>query len=237
MMDYQTFPIPSNFCIKIDRSPVGKELSDVLSGRVEEIWQEELIKRGALLHNGRILSVVSLENGIIVGRFVEYRNYLAQVMDPILAKEFNFCTLGMTGITFSGDHILIGRRAAEVTHYPLYYEFAPVGGVDPVALEGDYIDITKQALIELSEETGILERDVLSIKSCLLIRDSLLNTLEVCVRIDVDPNLGSKLVHSTAEYPELFWVSAKAIEKFIKEHEDHFVPTSTILYKNQVGFK
>src|ERR1700722_921126 len=108
-MDYQTFKLTPQFRLEVAESPRGFTLSDYDKARVEMLWQEELMARPSDLYNGQLLNFVSLDGMRLLGEFVEYKFYLAQLRDPELQPFLQIAPICISGLTFSGNKVLIGR--------------------------------------------------------------------------------------------------------------------------------
>ena len=80
--DYQTYKITPHFHLEVAEAPRGFSLSDYDKTRIEMLWQEETVASPAKLFNGVILNFVSFEGDKLVGEFVDYKFYLAQLRDP-----------------------------------------------------------------------------------------------------------------------------------------------------------
>ncbi|MCE5318715.1 MAG: hypothetical protein LLG04_15310, partial [Parachlamydia sp.] len=51
--------------------------------------------------------------------------YLAQLRDPQLQPSLQITPVTISGLTFSGNKVLFGRRSQEVTQYRGLYEAVP----------------------------------------------------------------------------------------------------------------
>lgn len=223
-MNYQTFKLNSQFSIEIDASSLEKDLPAQIREAIEHIWQLEQKSRSVF--NGRILDVLSWEPQKLVGRFVEYKSYIAQLRDPSLKAYLPIHILGLTGVTQWQDQYLIGCRAPHVTLYPCCYEFAPAGGFDDTAVEHRQASIAKQLGMEMEEELGISSDDVIEITPTLLMREPLSGDYEICAKIILNPVRTQKIIFPTTEYSSCIWLNAPALKKFFEESGDLVVPLS-----------
>ncbi|MCE5318710.1 MAG: NUDIX domain-containing protein [Parachlamydia sp.] len=230
-MDYQTFKLTPQFRIEVAESPRGFTLSDYEKARVEMLWLEEVAAHPSTTFNGQILNFLSLEGERLLGEFVDYKFYLAQLRDPQLQPSLQITPVTISGLTFSGNKVLFGRRSQEVTQYRGLYEAVPSGGIDPHALQGGQIDLKEQFQRELWEETGISVTEVKGIQPFLLVYDPSTHMYEICAVIEVNYPVVSEERKPTAEYQEFIWVSKSEMKSFTAKHSAEFVPFSLYLLK------
>jgi ADP-ribose pyrophosphatase YjhB (NUDIX family) len=102
--------------------------------------------------------------------------------------------LGVKGITTHNERILLGRRAADVLHYPGMWEFAPGGGVEPGREPAQVI------ISELADETGL--RAAREPVPVAVLFDPIARCWEIVFRIEA---AGDALQPRTREYEELRW--------------------------------
>lgn len=226
--DYQTQFISHDFFIEVSSPPV-LELSDSLQQTIENCWKEEKERQGDQLFNGKLLSLISYDAGHLVGYFVEYKRYIAQLRNPNLAEVLKIKPVCVCGITSSKDHLLIGLRSSTVTQYPSLYDLAPSGGVDPVSLEGNSINLKKQLEQELMEETGLSNEKVLSIKPFVLFDTFSQPCIEICATIEMRPEALHLTKPAIEEYTELLWVEKSRLREFMTAYRHQFVPIAYYL--------
>ena len=224
MTDYQTFKFPPQLHIIAVPYAEKRKLSDDLQNAVEKIWQNELKRNPNKLYNGQIFSMISWDQHQLMGAFVEYKLYLAQLKAPKLATDLNIHPLSISGITRFGDCILLAQRSEHVSQYPLHYELAPSGGIDPRSLVDDHIDLNKQFALELQEETGFLPEEIQDIRPFSLICDKVSKVTEICADIILGSDARQEMNHPVDEYIQFFWVQESDLPKFISQHRAEFVP-------------
>jgi hypothetical protein len=230
--NYQTLQLNADFSVFITENPAHFKLSDQDSHLIEHLWSEEIKRCGPHLFNGQLLCHVRHDASKLIGQFVQYKHYLAVLREPELRKKIPINALGISGMTFSGPHVLIGKRAAFVTDFPGWYECAPSGGLDPAMAVKGVIDPKTPFVRELLEETGIAEKDVLSTRVLRLIYDNDTHLYEIHAVITVDETLATKKLPASEEYQELLWVTKEKIGEFLNKHVGKIVPLSEYLLTN-----
>lgn len=226
-MDYQTIKISPQFRIEVLDSPRGFELSDYDKTRVEMVWREETDAQASKLFNGQILNFVSLDENKMVGEFVDYKFFFAQLKDPGL--DLKIVPICVSGVTLSGDKVLIGKRSQTVTQFRGYYECVPSGGIDAGLLRSGTINLQEQFSRELWEETGISVTEIKRIHPFQIVHDLSSRHYEVCALIDVNYMVVHDPREPTEEYSEFSWVPKSELKSFLKKHEGEFVPFSVHL--------
>lgn len=222
MMNYQIIQLSTHFKIEIVQTSFEKNLSRDVIKAIDLIWEKEILTRP--IFNGKIFCVLSFHEQTLTGQFIEYKTYLARLRDPALKEFLPIYVLGVTGITQWRNQFLFGKRSEGVTLYPGHYEFAPAGGVDLGAVNGNCIDLQKQILIELEEEVRLQEHEVSSIAPWILMRDKYSGDYEVCLHIHLDPQYSHAEIAPTPEYSSCLWIEADQLHAFILKPALSFVP-------------
>lgn len=229
MSEYEILPIERSFVVEFQPIKMGFVLNDQENALVEHLWKKACEKSQETLFNGQILSLVSLEENRMIGRFVDYKYFIAQMLDPTLRDVLSINPVGISGITHAGDKILIGQRSAFVTQYKGLFEAAPSGGINTSALNGSSIDYLKAITLELEEETGITPSQILEITPFALVKHKALHFVEICINIIVEPSLQKTHVHREGEYQDCAWMEKSQITEKIKKQPSLFVPLSVFL--------
>lgn len=232
-MDYQTYKLTPQFRIEVAESPRGFTLTDYEKARIEMLWLEEVAARPSTTFNGQILNFISLEGERLLGEFVDYKFYFAQLRDPQLHESLQITPVAISGLTFSGNKVLFGRRSQEVMQHRGQYETVPSGGIDSNALRGQQIDLKEQFQRELWEETGISVTEVKDIQPFLLAYDPSTHIYEICAVIEVNYPVVYEEREPTAEYKEFVWIPKSDIKTFTAKHNAEFVPFSLFLLKTR----
>lgn len=164
-------------------------LPQALSDRVDSIWKAEKLRRGDDLFDGRIFVIRKKGHRYIAGDFVNYRQFLAQQLEPGLFESLKVCPLAVTGYTLCGDGVVIGKRSSQVTQDAGVWELVPAGGVDDSALRADgTIDLGKTLCTELFEEIGIPTRALAAApRPFVIIEDTASHVVDIglCVKVDL----------------------------------------------------
>lgn len=223
MSSYQTHKIGKDFLIKVLPHARGFSLSDLERQKVDQIWHEAQSEIPGL-HNGQFLNFVALEKDILLGEFIDYKFYYAQLKDDSLKETLLIQPIAISGITKTADKVLVGQRSDSVTLYKNFYELVPSGGIDPDCLVDDHIDLTGQFEKEFWEETGLSVTEIKEIKPFALIFDPFRNSYEICAEIHVHYLAAKEEMDPSSEYSKLLWISKSEIYRFIQKHK--FVPFS-----------
>ena len=229
MASFTTTNLSDDFTVHIQEKPSLAILPSEVLAQIESIWNEEQQKRGQFLFNGKILNHISHDSHHLVGHFVEYKHYLAQLRDPTLRPFLPIQGVGMTGVTFAENHVLMGRRASHVTSYPNKLEFAPAGGVDADYVENDLFLLNKALLSELHEEVGYNTNAVESLQPFALISEPHINHWEICTRIILKPHQKDLLTPTSPEYSEIFWLPINTLNSFFDQHANDIIPMSRFI--------
>lgn len=224
-MNYQTFKITSKFAVVAVDASRKMELSDDDRRLVESIWESELKRSQGHLFNGKLLSMLTWDDLHLVGEFVEYKYYIAQLRAPELKNKLQIRPVSISGMTYAADKILIGLRSETVFQHPLWYELAPSGGVDAGMVSEGRVDILKQFEIELIEETGLQPSDIQSIDPFALIYDEQSHSFEIGAAIQIQP-VRAGISAASDEYVRFFWIAEKDLSPFIAQHRSKIIPLS-----------
>jgi len=137
-------------------APPQLPLPKAAEDRIELLWQRELHRGNRQLFNGPIFSLAAYRPDQITLQRSDYRHHFALSQDPDL-RQFGLALrpLGVTGVLFCPDGLLLGKRAGTLALEAGCWETAPAGSLSQ-------INPTKQLLEELKEEVG-LEADEVTI--------------------------------------------------------------------------
>jgi hypothetical protein len=227
--NYQT--LQSNFPSSIKNIENPYLITSGIQTEIDSCWQRQQERCEGKLFDGRLFSVTQYTTNTLEGCFVPYSWYIAWLYCPDIRKYLPLCPLGVSGLTYSSKHLLIGRRTATVADYPLAYECVPSGGVDHSCLNGSTIDILKLLKRELLEEAAIAAESIIGIQPLGLVLDKQQSTLEMCVALEITQDA---LLHAKAEpseYSELVTVEIAAAEEFLQAKDRRaVVPLSMYMW-------
>lgn len=224
MDSYQTIKISSNFAVELDSTPRKIVLSDDVKRQIDSFWEQER-NQNPLLFNGNIMSATSYNKERVIGQFVEYKHFMAQIRQPELKKHLQINVLAISGVTQASNYVLIGKRGKQVAHYPGYYELTPSGGVDSDAFVGHYVDYQEQFQRELEEETGYKKQQIVAINPLYLVQED--SCLDIVANIQL--SITDLNVKATHEYEELIWIARDRLRQFVDKHRHEVVPLTVFL--------
>ncbi len=212
-------------------------LSPAQSERVEQIWQTETA-RNPKLFNGTVFAYLkhSVQGTAtrIEGSFVEYKQFLAQLREPVL--DLGIKPIGVSGFTIINDngkkYAVFAIRGDDVTEYPGHLELVPSGTLDCSALGPDgavrFHDKLRQ---EFAEETGLPANAITGIRSCGLILDRKDQVFDVCAIIEANATRQEALdaFSTVSEHHKPCFVALEDLPKFVEENAHALVPSSLAL--------
>jgi len=220
--------IAPQFMLSVVKTRENLKLSDVERKHIDKLWKEAKQLQPSL-YNGKILNFVSFNGIQLIGESIPYKYYAVQKMDPDLKRLLNINPISISGLTFFGDKILVGKRSKTVSQYKGYLELVPSGSLEPGSEgSGEQINLTAQVLRELTEETGI--KKAKSIKPFELIFDRNTGLYEICVAIFLSDKILKEPIVPSAEYQELFYATREELEELLARKK--WVPLSTFLIEN-----
>lgn len=198
-----------------------------LEARKEVIWEEES-RDHPFLFNGQILCVKEVQPTEISAFLIDFKDVLATARDKEIAQYLNIETLGLSGIAFYGENVLVARRSPYVLHNPLCWEFPPSGSLDPHSLVENEANLFQAIEIELREECGILPSQVLKITPFAIARDLWTGITDICMRIDLSTDYPQPNPTPNPEYTEFRWLPWSEAAAHFHANKDA-VPLSRIL--------
>ena len=225
---------------EVSPAPAEIELDQNTVERVDDIWAREVQSRGEQLFNGSMLCFAGRDGDTLLGRFVEYKHYLAQKREPTLRDKLNITPLAVSGLICFDDLVVFGRRSSDVTAYPGFYELMPSGGLTEECRTGSTrLDYRGQILRELEDEVGLPQEVVRSIEPFALVFDPADNVYDVCMEITLDTareTLERSCGH-TGEYRQKVLVASSELPSFLLRHAGSTVPTSLAILEARFGVR
>lgn len=209
----QYLPVNFNFYVEDDLS-FEESLSEDIRSKVDAVWKAAMQDSNKILFNGKILTLLRVEENALVGKFTEYKYFYAKKQLPELAEDRRLAIVGISGITYSENKILLGQRSSFVNHFPLHYDFCPSGCIDPsVAYEGT-LDLQEMLKVELEEETFIPREALERMVPFILLRNSSTGAAEVVFKLFLKQGFGTPTLAPTKEYERLFWIDESQLIPF-----------------------
>ena len=209
-------PLALDFELLLDRSPYPFKAEQQAS--IDQHW--ETVKKGA--YNGPVIAFQGLEGSSLHARLIDYKTSLALQSSPELSSATGLAPLGVSGITFVGSKVVVGKRAASTGSYAGYYELAPAGCLE----HGRPKD---QILQELEEETGLKEAMVKSLELVGMVFDPQYPVYDLCYRIEVGEEAADLLPGETEEYQSLRLVEVEELAELFAQEREQVVLTSWVL--------
>lgn len=232
-----SLPLPQGV-LEDDAPPL--RYSAVVEKRVEEIWQCEQARRPSLF-NGKIFAVMNIQEAQIVGRFVEYKQFLAQLRRPELFEELKIEALAVTGTLLAEGEVVWGKREAGSTQYPGVWELLPSGGLDDKGRNAaGALDLRSQLLDELKQELGLGEESVELIRPICFVHDEASHLYDFAMELRTPLTLAQIIQRHSAlpkrEHSELRLVPPHRLGAFLSGLPPAFAELSrTILSHGSLG--
>ena len=205
------------------------ELPERLRRRVDEIWERERRQRPDLT-DGTILSVRSIDAGIVHAQPCPYRLFVARERDAELRRALGIRAIGVSGVLVlertEGTGVVLGRRATGVTEYGGAWELVPSGGLDPRRVDGNgLVDSLGCLLDELEEEVGLSRSAVGETRPLGLVRDIAQDGYDVCIALIAKAGEPAEM----PEYDQIRVVGSADAEQILSGSAGPVVPTSRVI--------
>jgi len=226
-------PLPPSFQIRLT-SPLT--LSRQLEKRVNELWMAALSSTNSRLFNGLIFSATSVSPEGILGRFVEYKYYIAQQMDARLTADLKIKPVCLSGVLTCFDGFVFGKRQDWFAIRPGSWGLMPSGCLTPDTFATDgSVDYVKAFLYALKDDLNI-EAHFLSDLShnALIVEDTAVGkgySLVMNARIALS-SLAIKRYHANAntdKYSEIAVIPPEDVEQFLFSHTGHDIEKARAL--------
>lgn len=236
MNHYEAIPLDDSFSIEVLPDKISAfQLNGSQKKRVDEIWTQSYEMSEGKLFNGNIFILKTVDSMRLCGYFIDYKHYLAQMLDPALRQAIPIEAVTVNGITYAGEKMLIGQRSSLVSTCQRLWELAPSGGIDSSAIIGGKIDYISAVLKELEEETTLADRDILSATPLALVREADRSLAELCVKIHVNESVIKSFSPPKTEYTEFLWLTKEELGKMIGDYPESFVPLSIFLFNKFIS--
>lgn len=200
-------------------------LSAGLKQRVDSVWIEAS-RRNPQLFDGTVVAVTDCSANAIQCCRVPYSVFFAAQADVDLRETLNLNVLGVSGITWFGDKILIGKRRS-VSQHNNHLELVPSGSLTCSDSEIE-VDYRAHLLQELEEESGISGSKALSCQPFLLAIDVDAGITDICCSVQVDED--TLPADCTREYDELRLLSREELRELQTTRRKKWVGTSLVIF-------
>lgn len=218
-----------DFIVEVINSVHKEPLPEKIQKQIDELWEVET-QRQETLFNGQLLSYIESSPHRLVGEFIQYKEYIAQVLRPDLTDQLKIQPVGLTVFVTDGKSVLVGRRSEKVATHHHLYELVPSGGIDASFFEKGRVNLHELVLHELYEEAGLTHNSVETLRATHLVHDPASDYYEVCFILTVK---AAEEVKSAGEHTELLWIPFDKISEFVKENP--FVPLSEYIIGRILG--
>jgi hypothetical protein len=205
-----------------------------LEAEVAALWNGARIRRPDGLHDGRLFAVEAMTPSRITGRFVPYRRLVAQRANPALFAALGVRPLAVSGLLTCANGIVFGRRAAGVTDDPDRWELVPSGGVSPECADvAGRVDLGRQILAELVEETGLDSAEVAAPEILCAVENDRSHVIDVGIALTTALSGAEVLARharrASREYVELAVVAKADVPAFVAARERGLIAVSRAL--------
>jgi hypothetical protein len=202
---------------------------------IDRLWNVEQARRGKYLSNGLIFSAIEISPGQILGRTVEYRQWIAQRGRPELYDVLAVRPVAVAGLFECADGLIFGRRASTVTQDAGLWELVPSGGIDTSQLAPGEVNYRAQILSELHEELGCRSDSVLSATAFCLVEDLESHVLDIGIamlaQLSAAEVFRTHHVAASQEYEELRVMTVADVNEFVEREASQLVPVSVALIR------
>ena len=226
-------PLPPSFQIRLT-SPLS--LSRQLEKRINDLWMAALSSTNSRLFNGLIFSATSAGPEGILGRFVEYKYYLAQQMDIRLLPVLNIKPVCLSGVLTCQDGLVFGKRQDWFATRPGIWGLTPSGCLTPDTFATDgSVDYVKAFLYALKDDLNIEAHYLSDLSHNSLIVENSVGGKGYSLVMNAQIALSSlaiKRCHINAKedkYSEIAVIPPEDVEEFLSTHVGHDIEKAKAL--------
>ena len=226
------------------RHEVNREMQQRVAKHTDEIqslWEDACARREITLYDGTLLTYARHEfiRGClrVFGHFAEYKQFMAQRINPGLALGIR--PIGVSGVVIghSGNEpfTVFAKRAADTSTYGGFLELVPSGAIDKSDGRPDgTVDFQKRLFCEFEEEVSpVPEPYQCDITGFAFLYDIPGCVYDVCCKIttDLPTDFFVESLARSREYQSAVCVPIKDIDTYIKENHEQIIPTSNGIIK------
>ncbi|GEM_PF-5642776 len=207
---------------------------DATTRLMESAWQIAQTQRGDKLYNDSLavcLPRTASASDIICG-FTDYKHFIAQRMEPSLRARWHLQPLGVSGLLWIDEGLVLARRAAFVTTHPNLFDSVPAGCITQrVLLPSGLVDYRAQLLEEFEEECGLSRTHIVSMTPVAFFENREEAMFDVCLTLRVNARWSQieAAMKACDEYYDPVCVPAKEIPQFIAAHRAQIIPSTIAL--------
>ncbi len=228
MNNIEAMPITSSFKLLV--APEEQELyDDEVEKQVSAAWEHCQKITDWDLFDGKVFQLLKLGKNCLHGNFINYRYFYTQHKYPELKEKLAITLVGVTAVLRCGNQILLAKRSEKVTQYPGKWEFAPSGGIAIDYLTDHTVDYEKQIFEELTQEVGMDEVFVESVKPLLFVRDKQDLMADIVCQMDVDRLGAESASYDSWEYTDYRWLKQDEITEFIRIYSTEVIPNVSVI--------
>lgn len=238
MSRFRVYPLAS---VVLREEGEARVLSAALEDRIESIWQSECASRAEPPIDATIFNVTRISGQQVVGHFVPYRRWIAQLRRPELREALRVQPGSVCGLSFARGSLLFGRRSQDSTQDPGAWEPVPAGGIGPDARGPDgELSAERQLLVELHEEIHLSADRVARIAPFALIVDLETGVHDIAFELELDLSFEQAEAEfcdrTSLEITALRGVSRDRIRGWVLSEKDSLAPiTAPLLAARGLG--
>lgn len=210
------------------------EIDRKVDAKVTDLWEKARLANPGLFDGNALVVEPIFDQAKLKASLIPYRYCYAQLQDPLLKQELDLTLLAVSGLTIFSGKILVGKRSAAMTQFPLHYELAPSGGLTANQIEdGGLVDYREGYYEELFEEAGISRSEVESLHVLAIFFDRRNQTLDICLEGTIKKTFvqNPNWPISNDEYDWLDWVEPAEVSRMVSGSSE-IVPLSAELLRN-----
>lgn len=233
---FRSYPFPPGGVVEAPGE--GRAVGEAVGREVAALFAAENRRRGGGMFDGLLFSVERFGEDRVVGRFVRYSQFIAQLARPGLFDALRVRPMGVSGLVTCADGLVFGKRREGLTLDAGLWELAPSGGVDPSSRDGGgRIDVVAQILDEMHEEIGIGRECVASAVPFVLVENVENHVTEAVIAIAL--SLGGEEVRrwfgegGSGEYTEIAVVPEGDVRSFAEARDGQMVAVSRRLLQDK----
>jgi hypothetical protein len=188
------------------------------------------------LFDGNVFNLIEVNENSIIIQKIDYGLFYVKSKSPKLLPDLEVCVLAVSGITFIGDRVLIGKRSNRVNQFKGKWEMVPSGILDDTDHHKSSLNhiAVDQLCLEFQQETSINSDLLTDIKFLGLVVDSQAYTADLVFRTQIDSKKFFEKYQcdelKSIEYSSFKLVNPRFL-RFLSRFSLNFVPTSRFIIR------